>query len=368
MKIEGIVGRLVVPAVILFAASPRGEARAWTQSVTGPNGAVSVAIDPAEPRRVFAADLPGATVYASRDAGATWVASPVTGFSVGQLAVGAGGSGPLYAAGEEAASTTTRPGNYGIWRSDDDGASWQRLFDAGSCLPPPYACPSALVAVSPDLPGVVYAQSDTSAVFSSSVELLKSVDGGRTWRPVNPGEPSEALEGEGTLGLGPGGALYDSAGYPFVDVAPPGLAFRSFDEGASWDQIPPPTDRPALGLAVDAGDPRIVFWASLGSLYRSIDGGENWSASPLVGTETASFGVVADLTIPGVEYFWSHEQVWRTDDTGSTWQALPPLDSPIVAIAAGGGRLYVATRRGVSAFHQVQVLAVPPATVTGVRR
>jgi len=367
VTIHGIMGRLALSAVILLAAASRGDGRAWTQSGTGPSGAVSVAIDPADPQRVFAADLLGATVYASRDAGATWVALPVNGFSVGELAVGAGGSGPLYAAGEQTVSTTTQPGDYGIWRSDDDGETWQRLIDAGSCTLQPLSCPFTFVAVSPDLPGVVYAELNTSAELFISVNFLRSVDGGRTWRPVSPAEQPEPLNGEGTLGVGPRGALYVSAGYPFVEAGPV-LAFRSFNEGATWDPILPPADRAALSLAVDAGDPRVVFWASFGSLYRSVDGGENWSATPLVGSEATTFAVAADLTTPGVEYFWSGTQVWRTDDTGSTWQPLPPLDAPIEAIAAAGGRLYAATQRGVSTFHQVQVLPVPPATAAGVRR
>ncbi|MHB8571625.1 MAG: hypothetical protein ACYDAY_01520 [Candidatus Dormibacteria bacterium] len=134
---EGVAGRL------LQGTTDGGNS--WSV-LPSPSGAVStVAVDPSDPRHVFAADggldalsqgnvqqpsaLPGSVFLESSDAGQTWTtrAGPADG-SPGLLAAGRGsGSLFLYAidVGNTASGSSAAPvRTYEVWVSVDDGATW----------------------------------------------------------------------------------------------------------------------------------------------------------------------------------------------------------------------------------------------------
>ena len=62
-----------------------------------------------------------------------------------------------------------------------------------------------------------------------------------------------------------------------------GRLFRSRDFGKTWQQaaLPGRVESSAYFLAAHPADPNLLFLAAtLGQLYRSIDGGDNWTALP----------------------------------------------------------------------------------------
>ena len=62
-----------------------------------------------------------------------------------------------------------------------------------------------------------------------------------------------------------------------------GKLFRSRDFGKTWQQAPLPgrVESSAYFLATHPDDPNLLFLAAtLGQLYRSIDGGDTWTALP----------------------------------------------------------------------------------------
>jgi photosystem II stability/assembly factor-like uncharacterized protein len=128
----------------------------------------------------------------------------------------------------------------------------------------------ASVAAGPDDDGTVYAG---IGQFGGGFRgVLKSVDDGESWRPVNRGLGGETVS--------------------FVAVAPSdprviyavllGGVVRSTDGGATWRRIDPGPDSGTGGeivrLVVDLRDPDVVYAAArFGRFLRSIDGGSSWT-------------------------------------------------------------------------------------------
>jgi photosystem II stability/assembly factor-like uncharacterized protein len=60
-----------------------------------------------------------------------------------------------------------------------------------------------------------------------------------------------------------------------------GGCYRSRDNGVTWEdaKLPGEVESSCYFLAVNAADPNLIFAAAtLGQIYRSIDGGERWTA------------------------------------------------------------------------------------------
>ena len=109
----------------LYRSTDRAES--WTavklpEGVNGPNG---LAVDPADPKRLYLAawrrstsdDTAGGGIYLSTDAGATWRSVLSKDQHVYDVTIDARRPSVLYAAGFEASA----------WRSTDRGETWQRI-------------------------------------------------------------------------------------------------------------------------------------------------------------------------------------------------------------------------------------------------
>jgi len=195
----------------------------------------------------------------------------------------------------------TRSGN-GLWRSTDFGSTWSRvasLPDTG-----PYHEPSSGPSDTYDNDpiGIVWEAFDPRTTISvdhmnvsqniyvgvadPANSLWHSTDGGQTWSPVV-GQPTGLMPHHGKLASN--GMLYlsynNNAG-PYDGSA--GDLWKYDTTAAAWTRITPPA--PALnsgygfgGLSVDAQNPNTLVVAALNNwwpdveLFRSLDGGNNWS-------------------------------------------------------------------------------------------
>src|SRR5262245_45802293 len=104
-------------AVILFTSQP-ADAGVGSWTTQGPEGGplLSLAIDPLEPRTLYAGTLING-VFKSTDGGSTWSAASAglpAGSGAGELVVDPGTSGTLYA--------TAAPG---VFKSTNSGDSWK---------------------------------------------------------------------------------------------------------------------------------------------------------------------------------------------------------------------------------------------------
>jgi hypothetical protein len=195
----------------------------------------------------------------------------------------------------------TRSGN-GLWKSTDFGRTWSQVAsmpDTG-----PYHEPSngPSDTYDNDPIGVVWVTFDPRTTMTVNHQVVSqniyvgvadpasglwhSADGGQTWTAV-PGQPTGVMPHHGKLASN--GMLYlsynNNAG-PYDGSA--GDVWKYDTGAASWTKITPPA--PPLnsgygfgGLAVDAENPNTVVVAALNNwwpdveLWRTVDGGNNWS-------------------------------------------------------------------------------------------
>ncbi len=336
---------------------------------------MAIGVEPADPDRIFA--IVNYKLFRSDDRGKNWQALAVD----AALALAFAADGAIFVGGPETS-----------YRSTDSGRTWQALAGLQGRF-------VLALAVDPLASDGVYAM--------TSVGLLKSVDGGSTWRPTGDDLPL------------PSGPL---AGALIADAIEPGTlyartadrVFKSTDAGATWRQsssgLPTdcgleyrladdPTHRLCvLTLAADEASPSTLYVGTDGrGIYRSIDGAETWT--PLGGTIGArAVGAIAvDPSGSGRLYTavadafdpYTHEplaprvgSVFRSDDGGGFWRevagGLPPAaiaplsidpqnpdvvyagtDGAGVFTSSDGGGNWQAAERGPSSACLIAIAAVP---------
>ncbi len=142
----------------------------WAPSNSGlpsPAGVQALLYDVTTPGRVYAGlYAQGSGIYVSGDGGSTWVQVSSNGTVSLAHDTRIGAAGRVYAGGYG-----------GLWWSDDWGSSWH----ASSGLPAGHYVES--IAVDPVLPGIAYAG-------TTGAGLYRTVNGGISWQPYDPGLPS----------------------------------------------------------------------------------------------------------------------------------------------------------------------------------
>lgn len=202
---------------------------------------------------------------------------------------------------------------------------------------------------------------DTVYAAAASGGLWRSTDAGLTFETAWPDDQTQAI---GSVTMTPDGTLYVGTG----EANPGGGSltytgtgvYRSTDRGRTWTNIGL-RDSGAVGdIVVDPRDPRRIFVAASGSLfnpggdrgvYRSTDGGQQWSRVLAGATDTTgATEIVLDPRDPRRMYavMWDHRRqpqqrtysgvgsgVYRSTDGGTSWQRLDSL----VPAAADLGRI-----------------------------
>jgi hypothetical protein len=203
-------------------------------------------------------------------------------------------------------------GGGGVWESRDGGGTWACRTDDQ-----PSAAIGAL-AFAPGDPAVVYAGTGQGeALAALGIGLLRSADGGTTWRPLVANE---------LLGSGCNDLLVDPGDPGRLLAATTGGLMRSADGGRSWQPR-----LPGRSWAVSAGpDGEVLAGGELG-LHRSVDGGAIFTAVPLEAAPD-SFERVAVAHAPGgVAYVFAAGDgvghLWRREHPGGPFDPVkPPAD------------------------------------------
>lgn len=217
-------------------------------------------------------------VWRSADDGATWQKlCDAAGWSAraghSMAALPGGSTSCLLLGGLDAAKVQLRD----VWRSSNGGATWERL--AGQA-PWPGRCWSSVAA----LPGgLVLLLGGSGAEGGQLNDVWRSRDGGASWELLLEAAPWPARQGHGAAAL-PDGAVLVLGG-----LAAPGSAlndvWRSADGGASWERIAaaaPWQRRADFGLVARAGGSLLLLGGSggggaVGDAWESHDGGAAWS-------------------------------------------------------------------------------------------
>ena len=314
-------------------------------------GIESIAIDPADPDRVYLAvgtyvtnwSPTNGAILRSDDRGNTWKRT--------DLPFKNGGNEPGRSMGERLMVDPARQQrdllrlrNAGLWKSADRGETWSRVesFPAvatgeSASTPGQWGRPLGIVFVLFDSSGdAIYA-----GVGTRATSLYRSTDRGVTWSAI-PNQP---------IGLRPNhiaqssdGAIYISYGDdPGPNTMTDGAVWKFDPKDGAWANVTPekPTGQRKFGygaVCVDAQKPGVLMastfcrWNGGDDIYRSTDGGKTWkgirghsvrdsAAAPwrLEGKGEAPFGhwigdVEIDPNDPNRAMYVTGWGVWMTDD------------------------------------------------------
>jgi photosystem II stability/assembly factor-like uncharacterized protein len=189
-------------------------------------------------------------------------------------------------------------------------------------------------------------------LFAAYRGVYRSVDGSDSWKKVmSPDDDYSTYYGGPStvtaLALAPSDSSILYAG---GDV---GFVYRSNDGGENWSDL-----HVQLGqvdaLAVDSCDPDIVQAGSWANVYRSLDGGNTWSGATAFPWREAPFLLVYALTrdprhSSTIFAGTSSGLAWSID-RGASWSRFEPaLEEPVrsIAIDPSGRFLYAGTESGV---------------------
>ncbi len=182
----------------------------------------------------------------------------------------------------------------GVWKTENAGRTWFPVSDQGI----PIGSIGA-IAVAPSDPNVVYVgtgEPDIRSQHSYGIGVFKSIDAGKTWKPVGL-EDSRQIS---RIVVDPGNPnlVYVAALGHVYDANPTRGVYRSTDGGAHWKKVlfdaQRPNDVGAADVAVDPVHPHTLYaslWGTRrppwsvyapsnlpgGGLFKSTDGGDNWT-------------------------------------------------------------------------------------------
>ena len=286
----------------------------------------ALAVHPDDPDVIFAGTQDGP--YRSLDGGNTWERPdfPKGGAMIWSIAFHPTRRGVMYAGAAPVA----------LYRSEDDGESWEKLEAARSPEHCPMGFPTRVIRICGDasVGDDVYAGLEVSGV-------LRSADGGDTWSDMSEGikmlaeQPhlksriGSAFDSEGMLDTHALALSPARPGSPFLATRM-GI-FQSADRGVSWRDIQVGRFSPLTycrDVIVSPHDARVMY-ACLspaarshdGSLYRSDDLGETWRRYDRgVKANATMMAVSAHPTDPRRVYCVSRcGQVFGTEDDGASW-------------------------------------------------
>jgi len=288
--------------------------KSWTEVGDSPGGAQSLAIDLAPMPHVLYVGLAKRGIYTSTDGGVSWTEAN-SGLQLPliptDITVNPKRPDYLYTGG----------GYPGGFQSTDGGAHWQQLHDV------PYLYAFA----------IHYAGGDND----SGPSILRSADSGENWTgvytsPVIAQGGSQRISALAIDPLTPT-TIYAAGGVRIPGAPPEGVILRSTEGGevGTWTEVYTVTTqwRGFDVLAVNSVTTGIVYAAAedcseggcIGALYRTTDGGQNWTT---VLTSTRIFRSLAiDHWQPNIVYAADEGyMVYKSTDGGDSWTVIrqPP--------------------------------------------
>ncbi len=270
---------------------------------------VAIRTDPLRPDTIYLATQSapqGLSVFRSEDLGESWyqihndLDSTMWAWD---LAIDPVNSNTLYLGG------SSHPQGTGVCleKTTDAGEHW---FDI---TPPGLVSPWIItITISPFDHSTVY-------ICTEATGVLKSTDGGETWREINEGlDARTAAKVE----------IDSVTAYLYLGTYYHGI-YRSTNGGESWQKISNNINQANCeDLSINRHDSDSLYVASIGGVYRSVDGASSWQNVELDFPfyETRANGVQIDPYDPNYVYvsFYDYRGlgeggIFRSTDGGETW-------------------------------------------------
>ncbi|NDP41384.1 MAG: hypothetical protein GZ089_01485, partial [Aromatoleum sp.] len=210
----------------------------------------------------------------------------------------------------------------GLWNSEDQGLSWAPVDD--------YLPSLAIAAIAADAvdPAILYAAtSEYHYTATKGVGVLKSTNGGVTWQRLPATDPSVATQFAYIMAL----AAHPAAAGVLIAGTWSGV-YRSVDGGANWSRVfnPPMFDgksTPVFDVRFSPTDPnRVVASLDDGAIAYSADAGATFVQVQIVPAlsqrGTAQSKIAFAPTVPGTLFASvarNGGELWGSWDYGQSW-------------------------------------------------
>ena len=242
---------------------------------------------------ILAATL-NAGLYGSDDKAETWT-QLLPGYSAYDVHINPINHDEIYTSG-------SKGGLPAVMKSADRGGTWTRIYSA-----PTKGIAVEVIKFDPKNSAVIYAG-------LSSGTMLRSIDGGQTWKGV-----ADLPDRIWRIALG-----NDAGGTIYALLREQGFR-KSQDGGKTWVEVKLPDDAKRFNdLYNDDSSPSLVMVATDKGLYRSSDSGNNWAKIGLPlnpeGSNVAALTVNPDKKsqiFAAIKY-----TIYRSDDAGQTWKTV----------------------------------------------
>ncbi len=196
-----------------------------------------------------------------------------------------------------------------VFVSQDRGAHWGLRSRVGARTD----AVIAQFAASAQNPGRIFA----AAWFRDPAAgggVFRSDDGGTTWQP-------SGLQGEAVRALG-----FASSQPEMLVAGTRSGVFRSLDAGGAWERISPRDDpelRNVDSVAVDPGDPHVIYAGTYHLPWKTTDGGKTWKsiAAGLI-DDSDIMSLRVDATNPARVYLSACSGIYRSENRGDLWTKL----------------------------------------------
>lgn len=224
--------------------------------------------------------------------------------------------------------TSEIPRYAGLFRSTDEGATWEQLRDLRQKQVWSLASWTA--------DSRVIAAGTEDGIFITS-------DGGDKWIHVS---------ASGYAGPQPVVSLaFDPSHRNILYAGTPHLAWKTTDGGASWHALQRgmPEDSDIFSIVVDGTRSRRVFAGACSGIYRSLDGGDTWaSLERTVGAQFRTYVVAHAPHSANALFVGTDAGLLQSPDGGATWRHLSRRTTRSVAFDPADPRhVFAATDEGI---------------------